>query len=159
MRANCTNHSGCTSAFAPASSNTVGWLPGTGTGVAIAGRETPSMRPMRNNALAMVAPVLPAEIIALALPSRTASAARTKVESRLRRTDCAGSSSISMTSLACKRGSSPMPSRPSGPTSRMGIPKAAASCAPARISLGARSPPIASTAIGNIFEISTISRW
>ena len=29
------------------------------------------MRPMRNNALAMVAPVLPAEIIALALPSRT----------------------------------------------------------------------------------------
>ena len=57
------------------------------SGVARPAIATPVMRPIRNNALAMVAPVLPAEIIALALPSRTASAALTRVESRLRRTD------------------------------------------------------------------------
>ena len=34
--------------------------PGTGIGVAIAGRVTPLMRPMRSSALAIVAPVLPA---------------------------------------------------------------------------------------------------
>ena len=48
------------SALAPASSSTVGVVPGTGIGVAIAGRATPRMRPIRNRALAMVAPVLPA---------------------------------------------------------------------------------------------------
>ncbi len=53
-------------------------LPGTGIGVAMAGRATPWSRPMRNRALAMVAPVLPALTIADAVPSRTASAARTK---------------------------------------------------------------------------------
>ena len=47
---------------------------------------TPLMRPMRSSADAIVAPVLPAETIADALPSRTASAARTSVESFLRRT-------------------------------------------------------------------------
>ena len=51
--------------MAPASSSTVGPEPGTGIGVAIAGRLTPLMRPMRSNAAAIVAPVLPAEIIAL----------------------------------------------------------------------------------------------
>ena len=126
MTANCTSQSACTSALAPASRSTVGVPPGTGTGVAIAGRATPVMRPMRNNALAIVAPVLPAEIIALALPSRTASAARTNVESRLVRTLLAGSSSIAMTSLATISGRPPVPSRPSGPTSTTGIPASAA---------------------------------
>jgi hypothetical protein len=75
-------------------------LPGTGIGVAIAGRLTPEILPMRSSAAAIVAPVLPAEIMALALPSRTASAARTSVESFLRRTPCAASSSMPMTSDA-----------------------------------------------------------
>ncbi len=55
--------------------------PGQGIGVAMAGRATPRMRPMRNRALAMVAPVLPALTMADARPSRTASAARTSDES------------------------------------------------------------------------------
>ena len=42
--------------------------PGTGIGVAIAGRLTPLIRPMRSSAAAIVAPVLPAETIADALP-------------------------------------------------------------------------------------------
>ena len=41
---------------------------------------------VRSSADAIVAPVLPAEIIADAFPSRTASAARTSVESFLLRT-------------------------------------------------------------------------
>ena len=127
--------------------------PGTGIGVAMAGRLTPLMRPIRRSAAAMVAPVLPAETIADALPSRTASAARTRVESFLRRTPFAASSCISMTSDATIRSRSPRPSRSSGPTSTTGMPSAAAACAPARISLGARSPPIASTAIGNIESV------
>ena len=95
--------------MAPASSSTVGVEPGTGIGVATAGRLTPLMRPMRSSAEAIVAPVLPAEIIAEALPSRTASAARTSVESFLRRTASAGSSSMAMTSPASISGRSPRP--------------------------------------------------
>ena len=79
--------------------------------VAIAGRLTPLIRPMRSSADAIVAPVLPAEIIADAWPSRTASAARTRVESFLRRTARPASSSISMTSLASSSGRSPMSAR------------------------------------------------
>ena len=47
----------------------------------------------------MAAPVFPAETVAHASPSRTSSAARTIEESFLRRTDCAGSSSIEITSV------------------------------------------------------------
>ncbi len=43
--------------------------------------------------------MLPAETIALALPSRTSSAARTSEESFFLRTLAAGSSSIAMTSV------------------------------------------------------------
>ena len=74
--------------------------PGTGIGVAIAGRATPLMRPMRSRALAIVAPVLPALTIAEARPSRTASAARTSDESFMVRTLLAGSASMAMTSEA-----------------------------------------------------------
>jgi hypothetical protein len=55
-------------------------------GVAMAGRPTPGRRFMRSSAEAMVAPVLPAETMAHALPSRTASAARTSEESFMVRT-------------------------------------------------------------------------
>ena len=65
----------------------------------------------------MAAPVLPADTMAMALPSRTASAARTSDESFFRRTPCPGSSSIPMTSLAGKKGRSPMsPIAPGRPT-------------------------------------------
>ncbi len=64
----------------------------------MAGRITPGNRPMRNRADAMVAPVLPADTMAMARPSRTASAARTSDESFFRRTLLPGSSSMPMTS-------------------------------------------------------------
>ena len=55
---------------------------------------------MRRRAAPIVAPVLPALTMAAALPSRTASAARTSEESFLRRTPWAGSSRMPMTSDA-----------------------------------------------------------
>ena len=54
--------------------------------MAMAGRAMPLMRPIRNSAAPMAAPVLPAETIAQARPSRTASAARTSEESFMVRT-------------------------------------------------------------------------
>ena len=66
----------------------------------MAGRATPLMRPMRSSALAMVAPVLPALTMAEARPSRTASAARTREESFMRRTLAPASASMAMTSEA-----------------------------------------------------------
>ena len=129
---------------------TVGVLPGTGIGVAMAGRFTPLMRPMRNSALAMVAPVLPAEIIALAMPSRTKSAETTRVESFLLRTELAGSSCMSMNSVATCSGKSPRSAKSAGPTSNTGMPAATACLAPSTISAGALSPPNASTATGNM---------
>ncbi|CAB4791331.1 unannotated protein [freshwater metagenome] len=97
--ANCTNISGVHSALAPASTMTVGARPGFGSGVAMQGRTTPGRRPIRRSAAAIVAPVLPAEIIAEALPSRTSSAARTREESFFLRTPLAGSSSMPITSV------------------------------------------------------------
>ncbi len=100
----------------------------------------------------MVAPVLPAATMADALPSRTASAARTSEESFLRRTPCAGSSSMAMTSDAAMTSSPPVSPTSSGrPTSTTGMPSSSAAWrAPATISPGALSPPIASTAMGSI---------
>ncbi len=83
----------------------------------MAGRITLGSRPIRNRAEAMVAPVLPADTMAMARPSRTASAARTSDESFLRRTPLPGSSSMPMTSLAGTEGRSPMsPISPGRPT-------------------------------------------
>ncbi len=124
--------------------------PSSGMGVAMAGRATPLIRPIRNSALAMVAPVLPALTMARALPSRTASAARTSEESFLRRTDWPGSSSMAMTSEAGRTSSPPVsPIWSGGPTSTTGMPSSStARRAPATISPGAWSPPMASTATG-----------
>src|SRR5271156_985384 len=107
---------------------------------------------MRSRAEAIVAPVLPADTIALALPSRTSSAARTNEESFFLRTLAAGSSSIAMTSLQAKisspRGS---PMRSGTPTRMTESPSSStAARAPAMISLGAKSPPIASRAMGRL---------
>src|SRR4029079_1124531 len=57
-----------------------------------------------------------------------------------------------MTSDAGISSRSPRPWRSAGPTTATGMPSSTAACAAARISSGARSPPIASTAIGNINE-------
>ena len=96
---------------------------------------------MRSSADAIVAPVLPADTMADALPSRTASAARTSDESFLRRTPWAGSSPMAMTSDASMRGRSAMPSKPARsaarPTSTTGMPSATAWRTPATISPGA----------------------
>ena len=97
---------------------------------------------------AIVAPVFPADTMALALPSRTASAQRTSVESFFFFTDDAASSSMPMTSVATSNSRSPRSARSAGPTSNTGMPSAAACLAPATISAGALSPPMASTAIG-----------
>src|SRR5580704_11433364 len=121
-------------------------------GVAMQGRTTPGSRPMRSSAEAMVAPVLPADTMAEALPSRTSSAARTKEESFFLRMLAAGSSSMAMTSLQGKTSS------PSGSPSMSGTPtritespsSSTALRAPAMISLGAKSPPIASRAMGRV---------
>src|SRR5690606_14623947 len=118
----------------------------------MAGRATPLMRPMRNSAEAMVAPVLPAETMADALPSRTASAARTSDESFIERTLAPGSSSMAMTWDASMTPRSPrMDASTSGrPTSTTGTPSsAAARRAPSTMASGAWSPPIASTATGS----------
>ena len=102
---------------------------------------------MRSSAAAMVAPVLPAEIMALARPSRTASAARTSVESFLRRTPCAGSSCIPMTSDASMRssvtsiGTGTARRGRHGPTSTTGIPEAAARALRRGLGRGRRRRP------------------
>src|SRR6478609_6336321 len=118
----------------------------------MAGRDTPLMRPMRRSALAMVAPVLPALTIADARPSRTASAARTSEESFMVRTLDAASASMAMTSdasMSSRPWVSPMAS--ARPTRTMGMPSSSAAwAAPATISPGALSPPMASTALGRV---------
>ena len=100
----------------------------------MAGRLTPLMRPIRSSAAAIVAPVLPAETIAEALPSRTASAARTSVESFLVRTAAPGSSSMAISSLALISSMSSSWTRSGGPTSTTGMPSSTARRTPARIS-------------------------
>ena len=148
------------SAFAPASTRTAGVRPRRGSGVAMQGRTTPGSRPMRSRAAAIVAPVLPAETMADAFPSRTSSAARTREESFLRRTPPAGSSSMPMTSVQ------PTSSRPcvsptwsGGPTSTIRVPcSSAARRAPSTMSPGALSPPMASTATGRVASVSGVGR-
>src|SRR3954469_13745935 len=152
ITANWRSHSAVQSTVAPPSTRICGFRPGTGIGTAIAGRAAPLMRPMRSSAAAMAAPVLPALAIASALPSRTSSA-DTTIDESLRVRTTAGGSFMPTTSVA---GTTSTPLTPPGssgsitsssPTSRTRTPNSsAASTAPATISPGARSPPIASTA-------------
>src|ERR1700728_401326 len=137
------------SALAPASTRIAGGPSRRGIGVAMQGRDTPRRRPIRKRAEAIVAPVLPALTMAEALPSRTSSAERTSDESFLRRTPWAGSSSMAMTSVqATSSRPNVSPTRSGGPTRTTGIPSSAARRAPATISAGALSPPMASMATG-----------
>ena len=59
------------------------------------------MRPRRSSAAVIRAPVLPADIMAFAVPSFTISTAITSEESFLVRTAFTGLSSFSITSSAC----------------------------------------------------------
>src|ERR1700733_13736983 len=147
---------GVHSALAPAPTRTAGVRPGRGSGVAMQGRTTPGRRPMRRRADAIVAPVLPADTIADAFPSRTSSAARPSDESFLRRTPPAGSSSMAITSVQATR-SSPFvsPTWSGGPTRTTATPCSSwARRAPSTISAGALSPPMASTATGSVARVS-----
>jgi len=76
--------------FAPASIKSVGRPVAVGIGAAIAGRATPSIRPMYWIAATRQAPVLPAETVADALPSATSFAATTRDAFGFDRTDCMG---------------------------------------------------------------------
>src|SRR5215207_5640426 len=152
ITANCRSHSAVQSTVAPPSTRICGARPGTGIGTAIAGRAAPLMRPMRSNAAAMDAPVLPALVIASALPSRTSSALTT-IDESLRVRTAAGGSCIATISVACTTSTPLTPEGTSGaivssmPTSSTRTSSSSAACtAPATISPGARSPPIASTA-------------
>jgi hypothetical protein len=63
----------------------------------MAGRSTPGSTPMTNMAMAMAAPVLPAEMKAAASPSFTSWAATRSEESRLRRSAWEGLSPMPTT--------------------------------------------------------------
>ena len=82
-----------------------------GSTTAMAGRSTPGSTPIVNMAMAMAAPVFPAEMNADASPSRTSEAATRIDESRLRRRAWDGCSPISTTWEACRTvmGSAPDP--------------------------------------------------
>src|SRR3990170_2842912 len=84
MTAYCTRCLGFGSMFAPTSRRIVRPLR-FGSTTAIAGRSTPARTPSVNMAIAIAAPVLPAEMKASASPSRTSSAATRIDESRFRR--------------------------------------------------------------------------
>jgi hypothetical protein len=128
-----------------------------GSTAAIAGRSMPRSTPMTNMAIAIAAPVLPAETNAAALPSRTASAATRSEESRLRRRASDGLSAMPTTWEAC-RISSPSVLAPRraisdsieawSPTRITEAPNSrTAAMAPSTTTAGPWSPPMASTAI------------
>ena len=104
------------------------------------------MRRSSNRQAASIAPVFPAETTASARPSATARQAATSDESGFARTASAGVSPISITPLV-STSSSPPASRPAAPNRIGAIASDAASRAPATISSGPRSAPIASTAM------------
>ena len=121
----------------------------------MAGRDTPRSRPTTKTAAAMAAPVDPADTMPSASPVATRRAATVTDASFLSRMAEAASSPISITWVA---GTTPMASpapaaaswaviRSRSPTSTVSMPFRAAARVPWTISPGARSPPIASTAI------------
>ncbi|MNW52596.1 hypothetical protein D3C74_301210 [compost metagenome] len=122
---------------------------------ASAGRSIPSIRPTTSRPVVIKAPVLPAESIASACPSRTSRPATTIEASFLRRTALTGSSSASMISPAWCITKLDGASASSGlktfssPTRIIWVSlhSLAAAKAPSTVLFGAWSPPIASMAI------------
>src|ERR671934_824982 len=144
MCANCSRSSGRASAFAPESSRTEAPRR-AGMVTAIAGRRTPGILRSSSRHAASIAPVLPAETTACALPSPTTRHAVTSELAGFARTASVGFSSIAITSGA-SISSSPFVSSVAGPTSTGTTSSERAASAPATNSSGPRSPPIASTA-------------
>ncbi len=97
--ANCTRYAGRTSVFAPVSIRSTS-PPSEGRTAPMAGRSIPAIRPRCSRAATIVAPLLPAETAALAVPSFTARRATLIEAAGLRRTACAGCSSIVTSSAA-----------------------------------------------------------
>ena len=105
------------------------------------------MRRSSSRPAASIAPVFPAETTASAVALGTARTAATSELSGFARTASAGLSSISIRSCV-STSSSPRVSRPGGAEEhRRRSPSLRAASAPATISAGPRSPPIASTAM------------
>ena len=154
MIANCSSHSGLQSTFAPESSKTVGPL-SAGQTVAIAGREMPSIVRSLINAIARNAPLLPAETTASASPCLTRLTATPSEVRSHERAAADGERSMATAPGAWipRTRSAPRPCRSgrtrcSSPTNRISASNScAASNAPATISCGAWSPPIASIAM------------
>ena len=135
-------------------------MPTEGRIVPIAGRLRDFTRPTKSSAAATIAPVLPAERNASASLWRSISMPRTIDESRFVRTACAGASPISMACVVWKTRMRPgssaavlaaisrrmATSSPSRTISSSGQARDA-STAPRTISRGAKSPPMASTAM------------
>ena len=101
MMANCNKCSGVLSMLAPKSNTQVKPPSDVGKNLAIAGRSMPSMVFKTNFAVAINAPVLPADTAASAKPSFTWLMATRIEESFLWRKALRGSSSMSTTSEAC----------------------------------------------------------
>ena len=109
---------------------------------------TPGRRRRWSSPAASIAPVFPAETTASAPPVGDGAARpRRASESGFARTASAGFSCHLDHARAPRRARARRVSSPAGPKRTASIPSAAASSAPATISSGARSPPIASTAI------------
>ena len=101
IKANWASISALQSTLAPTSTMTAGLPVSVGKAVANAGRSMPGTTPWTIFAVAMTAPVLPAETTPWAWPSRTKRQATRMEESFLLRSDLPAESSIVTTSLAC----------------------------------------------------------
>ena len=147
MKPNWTRCSARTSVLAPTSTIVTG-CPGTGTGMASAGRWMPEARLMLNSAAASAGPVEPPLTKASASPAATARVARTIDASGFARLARTGSGALAMETGASTTSipSATSPNCSAGPKSTTRTPCWAASAAPAATSAGPRSAPLASTA-------------
>src|ERR1700737_2000004 len=155
IRANCTRYSGLASAFAPASSSRQRPV-AVGMTAPIPGRSTPGIRRSPKRPAAITAPLLPALTKPAARPSSTIWTPRTIDDAFLLRTAWAGCSSIAITSAASSIWAqlpAPALARAAStlsfwPTKMTSMPSSR--CAwtpPATTWSGAKSPPMASSAI------------
>src|SRR5690242_3451098 len=158
MTANWASISGGQSTLAPTSTRTTGMPSMVGKIPASAGRSTPGITPCTILAVAMTAPVLPAETKHCAMPSRTRREATRMELSRLVRTALAALSSMMTTSLAwtismgrsrwsacCSSSRRTTSWRPTRRT--LTLSERVARTAPSTSIWGAWSPPIASSAM------------
>src|SRR5712691_13276847 len=151
-----TRCSGLASGLAPTSRRKQFFPPAVGMMEPIAGRSMPGMRCSPKRAAAITAPLFPALTKPLARPSSTIWMPRTIEDAFLLRTACAGCSSMAMTSGASSICAHfPAPDAASAlstlsltPTKITSTPSSRCACTPpATTRSGAKSPPIASSAI------------